>query len=470
MGYFRSAQNNHPLRSLVPRILDETPANLDFGWLGRFVRSIDLDALKISEHVPALDASGNYTRNVLCMEPFECVLINWPPGSESAIHHHQGFWGYVLCLEGEVENVEYLFDGATLTEHRSVRASRGGVLNEPDGAIHKIVNASNSEPLLTLHFYSPALVDLDKMVIFDEKKCMLAELNANAATASFNQPASCFRRFEERAFEFIPMEAQAAFKTHRFYLLLPKPAAANIREMVSTYYCEQALEYDDLDARSALRERYTDGVNGLIAGYFKIERPERLLDIACGTGRRAVATRELAGLQYEIDGIDISARMVAKARENGVEAIIGVWGDCSVARGGYDAITLMYAFGHFSSAQERVKALAQAYSCLRPGGLFIMDAFDLHDPLEWGPQADEMFHEFNLESHGYERGDVFYKKHEGLGVAFLHYCESEELTDALTQVGFVVESVQHIGYAENTGQVVAQGGKILISARRPASD
>lgn len=455
------------MRSIVKRISEETPVSQDFDWLGGFVHSIDLDKLNISEHLPDLDDSGNYTRNVLCMEPFECLLIHWPPGSESAIHHHQGFWGYVLCLKGEVENVEYLFDGSTLTEHRSVCARRGGVINEPDGTVHRISNPSKTDALITLHFYSPALVNLDGMTIFNEKEGLLAELNENAVTASFNQPPSCFRRHEQDAFKYVPMSACIGFKTHRFYPLLPKPAAADIQKMVSTYYCEQALEYDASDAHSLIRARYTSGVNGLIAEHFKNERPNRVLDIACGTGRRAVGTRELSGQHYEIDGVDISARMVAKANEQGVEASIGSWGDCSMDRRDYDAITLMYAFGHFSSANERVKALKQAYACLKPGGLFLFDAFNLQDPLEWGPQAVEMFHAFDLEGQGYELGDVFYKKHEGQGVAFLHYCEVDYLKNVLTQVGFEVESVRHIGYAENTGQVVLTGGKILIAARRP---
>ena len=465
------------MHSIVQRILSETPKNQSFQWLGDFVRSIDIDALTWAGDVPALDSEGNYTRNILCMEPFECVLIHWPPGAQSAIHHHRGFWGYVLCLEGEVENVEYGYspggarngkDGrAVLTELQSCRAGRGGILNEPDGAIHKIVNASSSKPLLTLHFYSPALVNLDTMVIFDEQKLLLGELNEKAQTASFNQASSCFRRLERDAFDFVPLQARFGFKTHRFYPLFPKPQAAEIRELVATYYCEQAEVYDAKDAESALRVQYTEGVNRLIAGRIAEVRPDKVLDIACGTGRRAVAVRELTGLSYSIDGIDISVSMVEQARDRGVEARIGSWGDCSVDRGDYDAITLMYAFGHFSSRVERKQALSQAFACLKAGGLFIFDAFNVEDPDEWGPAASQMYDTLDLGEHGYERGDVFYRKHAGDGVAFLHYCEASELNALLTEVGFILESVQHIGYGKNTGEVVEDGGKLLLFARRP---
>ena len=75
--------------------------------------------------VPDFDAaSGNYARNILLMDPFEVVVLHWPPGVESAIHHHEGFWGYVLCVEGEVENVEYTYD-ADAKELRQKAAWRG---------------------------------------------------------------------------------------------------------------------------------------------------------------------------------------------------------------------------------------------------------------------------------------------------------------------------------------------------------
>jgi SAM-dependent methyltransferase len=213
--------------------------------------------------------------------------------------------------------------------------------------------------------------------------------------------------------------------------------------------------------------KYTEGVNRLIAGRIAEIGPDKVLDIACGTGRRALAVRELTGLSYSIDGIDISASMVEQARERGVEARIGNWGDCSVDRGDYDAITLMYAFGHFSSRAERKRAISQVFACLKAGGLFIFDAFNVEDPDEWGPAASQMYDSLDLGEHGYERGDVFYRKHTGDGVAFLHYCEASELNTLLTEVGFILESVQHIGYGKNTGEVVEDGGKLLLFARRP---
>ena len=84
----------------------------------------------------------------------------------------KGFWGYVLCVQGEVENVEYTYDEETreLRERGALCVKAGGVLPEPDGTIHKIVNPSSEHPLVTVHFYAPALEDLDGMVLFDAER------------------------------------------------------------------------------------------------------------------------------------------------------------------------------------------------------------------------------------------------------------------------------------------------------------
>ena len=219
------------MKALVQHISKNTPQGFDFAWLGALVRNIDLDALDMSGVVPAYDAaSGNYARNILMMDPFEVVILHWPPGVESAIHHHEGFWGYVLCVEGEVENVEYTYDAEAreLREKSALRVRKGGVLPEPDGTIHKIVNPSRTEPLITIHFYAPALETLDGMVLFDAEKGWLGELNAEATTASFHQDPKGFRRLEKDAFRFIPMSALPGQETHMLYPVIPKPSGKEI--------------------------------------------------------------------------------------------------------------------------------------------------------------------------------------------------------------------------------------------------
>ena len=48
----------------------------------------------------------------------------------------------------------------------------------------------------------------------------------------------------------------------------------------------------------------------------------------------------------------------------------------------------------------------------------IFDVFNVDNPNEWGPEALHLFEELELANEGYERGDLFYRRHGGDTVAF----------------------------------------------------
>ena len=409
------------MQALLDTIRTSTPSGFDFEWMGDLVRSVDPGELDLRGCIPSIDGmTDNYARNILLLDPFEVVVLHWPPGVESAIHHHKGFWGYVLCIEGEVENIEYEFDAEQkeLREGSALRVSAGGVLPEPDGTIHKIVNPSPDQPLVTVHFYAPALDTLDGMVLFDAEKGWLGELNAEATTASFHQDPKGFRRLEKDAFTFVPIQQVAGHRTHRLYPLIPKPSPEAILHNINAYYSEQAEIYDHLDQGSEKRRAYTSSINGIIAEDLRTVEVERVLHVACGTGRRALDIRERVGLDYRMEGVDISASMVEKAKEKDVQGRIGHWNEIHMDTDAYDAVTFLYAFGHIPSIDDRRKSLTKVASVLRPGGRFYFDVFNVANPNEWGPAATRLFEELNLEQEGYERGDLFYKRHGGDTVAF----------------------------------------------------
>lgn len=462
------------MRDLIENIRNNTPEGFDYEWLGRCVRDIDCSALDLTGLVPDFDpSSGNYARNILLMEPFEVVVLHWPPGVESAIHHHDGFWGYVLCVQGEVENVEYAFHEGSkeLRERGALCVKAGGVLPEPDGTIHKIVNPSSEHPLVTVHFYAPALENLDGMVLYDAERCWRGELNEHATTASFHQDEKGFRSLEKEAFSFVPLHVVPGNETHKLYPLIPKPTKAEIMDSISSYYAEQATRYDDLDGASLKRSRYTSRIDEIMADDLKALQPERVLHIACGTGRRALGIRDITQLDYTLDGIDISASMVEQARQRGIAGRIGVWNECGAESHGYDAVAFLYAFGHIPTADERRESLEKVFSALRPGGRFYFDVFNLDNANEWGPDAQRTFEELNLSAVGYERGDLFYKRHNGKSVSFLHYFTKEGIVGLVESCGFVVSQVHRIGYVQQSGESLgleAEGGNFLIIAEKPA--
>ena len=68
--------------------------------------------------------------------------------------------------------------------------------------------------------------------------------------------------------------------------------------------------------------------------------------------------------------------------------------------------------------------------------------------------------------HGYEKGDVFYKKREFSELAFLHYFEFNEIKSLLKHTGFRIEWIKNIGYSKNPGQIVdsEREGNFIIKA------
>ena len=462
------------MHALIETIRTTTPEGFDFEWLGDLVRSLDPAELDLTGCIPSIEGmTDNYARNILLLDPFEVVVLHWPPGVESAIHHHEGFWGYVLCIQGEVENVKYAYNAERkeLREGTALRVRAGGVLPEPDGTIHKIVNPSPDKPLVTVHFYAPALDTLDGMVLFDAEKRWRVELNETATTASFSQDESGFRRLEKEAFTFIPIHEVLGSRTHRLYPLIPKPESFEILHAISAYYSEQAQTYDHLDQGSEKRRAYTQSINGIIADDIGSRNNERVLHIACGTGRRAVDIRKRSGLSYRMEGVDISAGMIEAAKKRGLDARIGHWNEVLIEEAAYDAITFLYAFGHIPSEEERRKSLAKVLRALRPGGRLYFDVFNVDNPNEWGPEALALFEELELANEGYERGDLFYKRHGGETVAFLHYCSQNGIQKLVESCGFQVHTVHRIGYVDRPGEQLQgeeNGGNLLMVAEKPS--
>jgi len=202
------------MEKIVNELNGFTPETLTYEGLGKYVKQLKVEDFDYQPHIPPIDQSGSYSRNILCLEPLECVLLHWPPNVESAIHYHKGFWGYVMVLEGACDNVVYKMEDNKLIECQTVRAFPGGVLDEPDGTIHKIANPSSTKTLITAHFYYPALETLDGLKVYDIPTKRIGVLNEKAKSASFKEPESCFHSIEENAFEFIDYKTARKVTTH----------------------------------------------------------------------------------------------------------------------------------------------------------------------------------------------------------------------------------------------------------------
>jgi hypothetical protein len=135
-------------------------------------------------------------------------------------------------------------------------------------------------------------------------------------------------------------------------------------------------------------------------------------------------------------------------------------------------LLFLYAFGHIADRKNRVKSLKKINSYLKNGSPFYLDLFSLNNNNEWGPLTLNAFEENNLGKHGYEKGDVFYKKRGFIELAFLHYFEFNEIKTLLADAGFRIEWVKNIGYSKNPGQIVSseREGNFLIKAIKTKSN
>lgn len=453
------------MHSLLAALQELPQETLSFEALGRWVRQFPFDTLPYKDYLPTIDRTDDYSRNILTLEPLEAVLIYWPPEVRSAIHHHQGFYGYVVVLEGMLQDRTFTEKGDTLHEGRLMQAFAGGIIDEPDGVIHELGNVSPRQPAVTLHLYYPALETMAGMRIFDLAQQRVGVLNATAANASWANPDSAFASIQSNAFTYVPPRA-----SHRMVVVQPKPAPDVIYRMLAEYYDEQAHSYDLFDLEHATRQPYTETINRLIGEDLCGRHTAQLLDVAVGTGRRALSIRHHAQCEYAITGVDMSAEMCAIARQRGIHAIHGRWLDVNPGPANhFDAVTFLYAFGHIATHALRVATLQKIYRHLQPGGRLYIDLFNAHDRHEWGPKALEAFDQRHLEKEGYERGDVFYQKTGGQAIAFVHYFTEEGVRQLLTEVGFRLVRLQYIGYVHRSGEVVdtSTDGFFFVIAEKP---
>jgi ubiquinone/menaquinone biosynthesis C-methylase UbiE len=110
-------------------------------------------------------------------------------------------------------------------------------------------------------------------------------------------------------------------------------------------------------------------------------QPRRILDLACGTGSVAEI---LAGMGYEIVGVDISEPMIAEARRkaesDGLPIAYYVQDAAALDLPGprFDlCISLFDSLNYILKPDDLSRAMKCVFAHLRPGGLFIFDVNSL---------------------------------------------------------------------------------------------
>jgi ubiquinone/menaquinone biosynthesis C-methylase UbiE len=151
------------------------------------------------------------------------------------------------------------------------------------------------------------------------------------------------------------------------------PSPKGNHAAVVEHYARLAPKYD------GRWDRYTRRTLAAVAERidFNGSRPQRILDVACGTGRLTEMIRLLdAEGAVHVTGFDLSPQMIEMARQRMAEAPGVQWGvapaeDLPVPDASFDVVTCANAFHLVTDAD---KALAEFRRVLKPGGrLIILD-------------------------------------------------------------------------------------------------
>ncbi len=208
-------------------------------------------------------------------------------------------------------------------------------------------------------------------------------------------------------------------------------------------------------------------------------RPERLLDLGCGTGRLLLS---FARRGSWVLGVDLSPEMLAIARIRADEAGLPVHllranlTDLSaLADRSFDCAACLFStLGMVRGAEARQRVVEHAYRALRPGGRFV-----LHVHNRWFNAWDRAGRAWllrdglGLRGPGLEKGDRVMPVHQGVAGLTLHLFARREAIRLLTRSGFLVREVRPIGLRPD-GRVPLPGWfgwlrayGYLLAAERP---
>ncbi len=155
------------------------------------------------------------------------------------------------------------------------------------------------------------------------------------------------------------------------------------------------MQRKDWDRKYAAQERlWSDRPNRTVVAELSGLAPGRALDLACGEGRHAVM---LAGLGWDVTGVDFSEIAIAKARARSVEEELDIQFVCAdllrydPEPAAFDLVLVVYL--QIPSAERRL-VLAEAASALAPGGSLVLLGHDLTNLAEGvgGPSDPEVLY------------------------------------------------------------------------------
>lgn len=105
----------------------------------------------------------------------------------------------------------------------------------------------------------------------------------------------------------------------------------------------------------------------VVAAIAQVQKGDRVLDVACGTGTLTLAAAEIAGLSGSTVGLDANPEMLAVARRKSgqVEWLEGTAEALPLPDSSFNAVVSQFGFMFF---EDKPRALIEMMRVLKPGG------------------------------------------------------------------------------------------------------
>lgn len=149
---------------------------------------------------------------------------------------------------------------------------------------------------------------------------------------------------------------------------------------------DRYAEVFDQDLRQGLHYRAPELLLAAVRAHLG-EGPFTALDLGCGTGLAAEVMRPVLAA---VDGIDLSAAMIDKARAKGLyrELTVGELTDAASRPAAYDLVTAADVLIYLG---DLAPTFAAAHTALKPGGAFVFTVEKLEGAADYAVQPSKRF-------------------------------------------------------------------------------
>ncbi|HSD11968.1 MAG TPA: methyltransferase domain-containing protein [Patescibacteria group bacterium] len=194
---------------------------------------------------------------------------------------------------------------------------------------------------------------------------------------------------------------------------------------------------------------------------------DRVLDIGCGNGR---AYQLFEGMAIEYEGIDVSSRLIALAKERIHDLLatfrVGSMLALPYDEGDFDVAVCVAVLHHVPSREYRLAALREACRVLKPGGWLLLTNWDRWKPAYWKEHLAAVARKLFARS-PYDFKDIFIRWNRGPTrvMRYYHAFTRGELADLCRAAGLIVTENYYVRKGKRTSWW--KGDNLITVCKKP---